>query len=289
MNLYEKIKQLRIEAKMTQESFGKLIGVSEKVISKWENGDTLIPADKLPAIADAFGTNIDDLFGHTHDLSTDIQNSIEIYMESIPPCDAIKAAQHLVSYIILGAQIRNDRDAGYYSDKTISELKDELKSLIESDDERPQRYWHEEKHDVLHDYQNGSMDHYLCSDLLFTVLQSYPTDVFNKILDNYHGYIKVFEFLSRPDAHKLLQYRYSDKMPDNFTESYLAEDSGASPETVKMFLEINDCYKAAQYVMIDGEQQLMYEKPTICGSQSTLQTIITAAYAFAVKRNGGNR
>lgn len=289
MNLYEKIKQLRIEAKMTQESFGKLIGVSEKVISKWENGDTLIPADKLPAIADAFGTNIDDLFVHPHDLSADIQNSIEIYMESIPPCDAIKAAQHLVSYIILGAQIRNDRDAGYYSDKTIRELKDELKSLIESDDERPQRYWYEEKHDILHDYQNGSMDNYLCPDLLFTVLQSYPTDVFNNILDNYHGYIKVFEFLSRHDAHKLLKYRYSDKMPDNFTESYLAEDSGASPETVKMFLGINDCYKTAQYVMIDGEQQLMYEKPTICGSQSMLQTIITAAYAFAVKRNGGNR
>ena len=45
----------------------------------------------------------------------------------------------------------------------------------------------------------------------------------------------------------------------------------------------------AQYVTIDGEKQLMFIKPTECGVQSMLQTVIATTYVFAKKRNGGHR
>ena len=289
MEFSQKLKQLRIKRSMTQSELGIAVGVSEKVISKWENGDTQPSIDKLPFIADAFDVDIDSLFDHTHDLTSDILKSVAAYMETIPPQDAIRTAQRIASYVILGASIRVNRDGGWYSKGILDELKLEWQQLINDNDTRPQRYFFEEKQNKLHDYKNGSMDNYLCEDIMLTVFQAYPDGLFENILDKYNSFRKVFSFLVLPDAEKLLKYRYSNNMPDNFTVEYLSQESGASKNTVEAYLNLNDCAEMAQYVTLDGVKQLMYTKPSGYGAQSMLQTVISAAYVFAVKRNGGQR
>ena len=123
MDISQKIKQLRIQCNMTQSELGAAVGVSEKVISKWENADTQPSIDKLPLIADAFKVNIDSLFDHVHDLTSDLHKSVAAFMETIPPEDAIKAAQRIASYIILGASIRVNKDGGWYSESILDELR----------------------------------------------------------------------------------------------------------------------------------------------------------------------
>lgn len=287
MKLHEKIKCFRVEQGLTQREFGTKLGVSEKAVSKWENGNASIPSEKLPLIADLFGVNTDALFGRTHDLTADLQSSLANYMETVPSAEAIRTMQELISYMMLGAQVRSSRDSGCYRDEVLTELKAEWEALIRLNDERPQRFFCEESADVLHDFQNGSADHYQSDDLSFTVLQRYPDDMFGRILKRYEAYADVFAFLALPDAQKLLEYRYSKQMPSDFTVDELASASGASKETVNAFLALNEC--DGEPATLDGVQTLLYTKPTVMGAQSALQTVIAAAYAFVEKRKGGHR
>ena len=48
------IAELRKEQKLTQEQFGEKVGVTNKTVSRWENGNYLPPADILLTISQMF-------------------------------------------------------------------------------------------------------------------------------------------------------------------------------------------------------------------------------------------
>lgn len=58
----EQIKRFRVQKGLTQEQLGGIVGVSMQAVSKWERGGTP-DIDLLPALADALGVSIDELFG----------------------------------------------------------------------------------------------------------------------------------------------------------------------------------------------------------------------------------
>lgn len=62
--LSTKIKELRIEAKLTQDQLANKLGVSHQAISQWENGTTLPDITMLTDIADIFEVSLDTLFDH---------------------------------------------------------------------------------------------------------------------------------------------------------------------------------------------------------------------------------
>ena len=55
------IKELRLEKKLTQEQLSELLGVSNRSVSRWENGKTLPDIDLLIELADIFGVEISEL------------------------------------------------------------------------------------------------------------------------------------------------------------------------------------------------------------------------------------
>lgn len=65
MTIGTKIKTLRTQHSLTQEKLAAALGVSAQSISKWETGLTMPDITLLPAIAEAFGVSIDDLFDLT--------------------------------------------------------------------------------------------------------------------------------------------------------------------------------------------------------------------------------
>lgn len=56
------IKAKRLEAGHTQEYVAKELAVDRSTIAKWEAGESMPRADKLPRLAKLFGCTIDDLF-----------------------------------------------------------------------------------------------------------------------------------------------------------------------------------------------------------------------------------
>lgn len=59
----DNIKALRQEAHMSQAQLANETGYkTQSIVSMWETGDRTPPSSKLPALAQALGCNIDDLF-----------------------------------------------------------------------------------------------------------------------------------------------------------------------------------------------------------------------------------
>lgn len=61
VTLGERLKQERVNHKMTQEFVAETIGVSRQAVSKWENGVSDPSTSNLFAIANLYGTSVEDL------------------------------------------------------------------------------------------------------------------------------------------------------------------------------------------------------------------------------------
>lgn len=63
MSLAQKLKQLRLQAGLTQEQLAARIGVSSRTIKHWEHGTRMPSAVYLLALADCFHVSVDWLLG----------------------------------------------------------------------------------------------------------------------------------------------------------------------------------------------------------------------------------
>ena len=54
-----RIAKLRAEKNLTQTALGELLGVSDKTVSKWENGGCYPDVSLFPKLADTFGVTVD--------------------------------------------------------------------------------------------------------------------------------------------------------------------------------------------------------------------------------------
>ncbi len=58
-----RIKEIRKQNKEKQETIGRLLGVSQNTVSRYENGEIDIPTDKLIQLATHWKVSIDSLVG----------------------------------------------------------------------------------------------------------------------------------------------------------------------------------------------------------------------------------
>lgn len=58
------IKRLRKQANLTQTQVSEKLIVERSTVAKWETGEAMPRADKLPELAKILGCTIDDLFGN---------------------------------------------------------------------------------------------------------------------------------------------------------------------------------------------------------------------------------
>ncbi len=81
MEFSEKIRFLRKKYKLSQAELGKKVGVSNRAVSKWENGESLPSTDTLLSIATVFGVNLD--FFLKRDVKESRQKEVKTGMESL--------------------------------------------------------------------------------------------------------------------------------------------------------------------------------------------------------------
>lgn len=77
MELGKKIKQLRLNKGVTQETLANTLGVTYQAVSRWENETTMPDISLLPQISVFFGVSIDELFEFTEESQYErIQNML---------------------------------------------------------------------------------------------------------------------------------------------------------------------------------------------------------------------
>ena len=62
-----RLKELRKEKKLSQKEIAKEMSISEKTLSRWENGESQIKPEKAKQLADYFGVSIGYLLGYIDD------------------------------------------------------------------------------------------------------------------------------------------------------------------------------------------------------------------------------
>ncbi len=60
-----KIREHREKLGMTKSELAQIMGVDASAVTRWETGEAMPRASKLPKLADLFGCTIDELYGRT--------------------------------------------------------------------------------------------------------------------------------------------------------------------------------------------------------------------------------
>lgn len=63
-----RLKELRKEKKLSQKEIAKEMSISEKTLSRWENGESQIKPEKAQQLADYFGVSVGYLLGYSNDV-----------------------------------------------------------------------------------------------------------------------------------------------------------------------------------------------------------------------------
>ena len=112
----KKIKQMRLEADMTQKTLAERLGKSESAVRMWELGKSEPDIDTLRRVADLFGVATDDLLGkpsqkETSNLGTVLQGGIRMIpvYESVSAGFGAAARDDIIDY--LPCYIPNDAEA----------------------------------------------------------------------------------------------------------------------------------------------------------------------------------
>lgn len=66
MEQYERIRELREDADLTQEKVGRSINVPQRSYAYYESGQRMVPPHVLCALADFYGVSVDYLLGRTN-------------------------------------------------------------------------------------------------------------------------------------------------------------------------------------------------------------------------------
>lgn len=75
--IMNRLKKLRQEKKLSQKELADYLGINEKTISRWENGESTIKSDKAQALADHFGVSVGYLLGYSeYRDKTEIKNLV---------------------------------------------------------------------------------------------------------------------------------------------------------------------------------------------------------------------
>ena len=76
------LSELRIEKKLTQDELGEKIGVTNKTVSRWENGNYLPPVEKLQILSKFYDVSINEILNGERINDSDYKNVSEENVKS---------------------------------------------------------------------------------------------------------------------------------------------------------------------------------------------------------------
>ena len=282
MEMKTKLKELRLENGLTQAELGERIGVSAKIISKWENGESLPQCEHLSNLADAFNITIDELFGRTHSEKVDLKREVRKF--GFDHWDKISDIKKIVSYMILGMEERQHVDI-YSSKQALREISDDLERLVETDDPRPQCYNYGE---------SDSTVHFIRDDFAITTMWKCPKQKLEAILQcDYPSMRRLFAFLALDGADRLINHLISTDENKSFTLEGLTKATDTDETTVRTLVDLlfslretsSETVIGKETAVLDGKETDIF---TCYPGQVTkmLKTVLLASYLLTTDKGG---
>lgn len=77
------LSELRHERELTQEQLGERLGISNKTVSRWENGNYLPPVEMLMELSEFYGVSINEILSGRRLCGADVQPAAEENIKSV--------------------------------------------------------------------------------------------------------------------------------------------------------------------------------------------------------------
>lgn len=264
-----KLQELRATRGLTQEEVASSLEISNKTLSKWENGSSEPSLDMLIKLSKYYETSIDSLLG----LKTSPTSSIDLMKREMSDMSLEEAVSHSfkLSYELIRAKF-GMIDHSYKSGIIPSDVSN-------SKDSAPRSYI--QANSIFELFVNSKDTCFfvtlLGNDSNFSWLNS--DEKLEKIS-------KIFSFLSGKDALKIIKSIHTNGFSEKFSASFVSKEIGIDESSVSLALdkacEIGLCEKKIAH--LKEQDATIY---TSSGNGAIL-SLVTIAYEYMFGKKCNN-
>ena len=220
----EKLVELRAAKGVTQGDVAKHLAVSNKTVSKWENGISMPDLPMLVGLSQYFGITADALLGLTEgqERAPSTEEEIATLFRGLDRRKSVLKAFETVRALVPAMY---ERSSKYHDDASDKE------SVVPSGASygcRSSISLHE-----FFEFAASSKD----VNVAVMLLRNEANFAWMKDADKQKEIVKIFRFLSSEDVLSVLYFVHSTNCSESFTADYVASNTGLSEERVAQILD----------------------------------------------------
>ena len=263
----EKLVELRTAKGVTQDDVAQVLSVSNKTISKWENGASLPDLPMVVELAKYYGVTTDTLLGLSEDKKQSIEEVCAMF-EGLDHKEAVLKAFE-IERLLVPALFRkvSEKDSDIY----------DTEELCPTD--ASCFYRSNIAHQNIFKFAASSED----VNLSVMLLKNKANFAWMNDVSMQKKIIQVFRFLSNEDVLSVLYFIHSKSCSVSFTAEYVARNTGIEEERVTEILDefwdIGGCGWLMAH-LTDGEIKV-YE----CYGDGIILSLISLAFEKMCGRN----
>ena len=257
----EKLVELRTSTGVTQEDVAQILSVSNKTISKWENGASTPDLPMVVELAKYYGVTTDTLLGLSEDKKQSTKEEIRSLFEGLDRRESVLKAFETVKALV----------PAMYG--TVSKYNDDI---YDKENVFPSEISHFYRSNIsLHEFFEFVAS---SEDVTVAVMMLRNKTNFAWMNDEnkQKKIVKIFKFLSNEDALSVLYFVHSTNCSESFTADYLADKTGLKQERVTEILDefcsVGACHWVTAH-LAEGEVRV-YE----CHGDGIVLSLISLAF-----------
>ncbi len=214
----EKLNELRNTAGLTQAELAEAISVSDKVISKWENGMSTPDFNTLILLADYFGVTTDVMLGKKAETVTDVPERLREEFKKMNKERAVLETFRISKAFAPAMFEIMEREENVSDDWKVTESKPFRNCIADKD---------------FYSIAVGSDD----VNMAVLLLRNKNDFAWLNNPEQKQQIAELFMFLADEDTLSVCYYIHTQKCSRDFTVPYIAECTGVSEEKTKKILD----------------------------------------------------
>ena len=256
----EKLVSLRVAKGVTQEDVAQSLSVSNKTISKWENGTSMPDLPMLAELSGYYGVSTDTLLGLSEEKKRSTKEEICASIKELDRKECVLKAFEITKSIIPAMM---DGKATEYNNSTEENI---------FPPENPLYHRSEFKRNYFFEFIASSKS----VNVAVMLLRNEANFEWLKNSEKQKSTVKLFKFLSDEDTLSVLYFIHSRACSDSFTSDYIAKNTnvneGRVTEILDKFCSVGECSSATAHLS-EGTVKV-YE----CFGDGVILSMLSLAY-----------
>ena len=257
----EKLVELRTSKGVTQEDVAQSLSISNKTVSKWENGASTPDLPMVIELAKYYGVTTDTLLGLSEDKNQSTAEEIRSLFEGLDRRESVLKAFETIRSLV---PTMYGTVSKYYDD------------AYDKENVFPIGMAHGYRSAIsLHEFFEFTASSENVN-LAVMMLRNKANFAWMNDSNKQKEIVKIFKFLSNEDALSVLYFVHSTACSESFTADYVAKNTGVKEERVSEILDefcsVGDCHWVTAH-LAEGEVRV-YE----CFGDGLVLSLISLAF-----------